>query len=214
MGGGRKAWELHQRLRRIRVTWWDDSVRLAPLVAAAAAVADLLLLGLLHVVSPGVDPMTRPVSEYAPGRVRVVGDDQDGGSRGGRYCACGGPAPRAGGDPGPGVGGSHDSAGCRSPEARHTALSGRCAGDARDHRRSDTQRAWESDVPLASLGGPPAIPNVDADGKPIGSRMLSGAGGTDSRSVDWERRRGVRLGPTCLPGLERDLAVSRRSSGA
>lgn len=59
--------ERHQPVRRIRVTWWDDSVRLAPLVAAAAAVADLLLLGLLHVVSPGVDPMTRPVSEYALG---------------------------------------------------------------------------------------------------------------------------------------------------
>jgi Protein of unknown function (DUF998) len=46
---------------------WDDSVHLAPVVAAAAAVADLLLLGLLHVISPEVDPLTRPVSEYALG---------------------------------------------------------------------------------------------------------------------------------------------------
>jgi hypothetical protein len=36
-------------------------------VAAAAAVVDLLLLGLLHVMSPEVDPVVRPVSEYALG---------------------------------------------------------------------------------------------------------------------------------------------------
>jgi hypothetical protein len=46
---------------------WDDSVHLAPVVAAAAAVANLLLLGLLHLISPEVDPLTRPVSEYALG---------------------------------------------------------------------------------------------------------------------------------------------------
>jgi hypothetical protein len=40
-------------------------MRLAAVVAAAAAVVNLLLLGLLHVVSPEVDPVTRPVSEYA-----------------------------------------------------------------------------------------------------------------------------------------------------
>jgi hypothetical protein len=34
---------------------------------AAAAVVDLLVLGLLHVVSPEVDPVARPVSEYALG---------------------------------------------------------------------------------------------------------------------------------------------------
>jgi Protein of unknown function (DUF998) len=49
----------------------DDSMRLAALIAAvAAAVAaavDLLVLGLLHVVSPEVEPVTRAVSEYALG---------------------------------------------------------------------------------------------------------------------------------------------------
>jgi hypothetical protein len=42
-------------------------MRLAAVVAAASAVLDLLVLGLLHVVSPEVDPLTRPVSEYALG---------------------------------------------------------------------------------------------------------------------------------------------------
>jgi Protein of unknown function (DUF998) len=42
-------------------------MRLAAVVAAAAAVVDLLVLGLLHVVSPEVDPTARPVSEYALG---------------------------------------------------------------------------------------------------------------------------------------------------
>jgi Protein of unknown function (DUF998) len=42
-------------------------MRLAAVVAAAAAVVDLVVLGLLHVVSPEVDPATRPVSEYALG---------------------------------------------------------------------------------------------------------------------------------------------------
>ena len=41
------------------------AARLPAGVAAAAAVVDLLVLGLLHVVSPEVDPVTRPVSEYA-----------------------------------------------------------------------------------------------------------------------------------------------------
>ena len=49
-------------------------MRLAALVAAvAAAVAaalDLLVLGLLHLVSPEVDPVSRPVSEYALGDFR------------------------------------------------------------------------------------------------------------------------------------------------
>jgi hypothetical protein len=40
---------------------------LASGVAAAAAVVDLLVLGLLHVLSPEVDPVDRPVSEYALG---------------------------------------------------------------------------------------------------------------------------------------------------
>ena len=40
---------------------------LAAGVAASAAVVDLLVLGLLHVVSPEVDPVARPVSEYALG---------------------------------------------------------------------------------------------------------------------------------------------------
>ena len=35
-------------------------MRLAAVVAAAAAVVNLLILGLLHVVSPEVDPVTRP----------------------------------------------------------------------------------------------------------------------------------------------------------
>ena len=42
-------------------------MRLAAVVAAAAAVVDLLVLGLLHLVSPEVDPVARPVSEYALG---------------------------------------------------------------------------------------------------------------------------------------------------
>ena len=41
------------------------AARRAAVVAAAAAVVDLLVLGLLHLVSPEVDPVTRPVSEYA-----------------------------------------------------------------------------------------------------------------------------------------------------
>src|ERR687897_1694581 len=49
------------------MTCWDDSMRLAPVVAAAAAVANLLLLALLHVLPSEVDPLTRPVSEYALG---------------------------------------------------------------------------------------------------------------------------------------------------
>ena len=44
-----------------------DFMRLAAIVAAAAAVVDLLVLGLLYVVSPEVDPVARPVSEYALG---------------------------------------------------------------------------------------------------------------------------------------------------
>jgi hypothetical protein len=43
------------------------AVRLPAVVAAAAAVVDLFVLGLLHVVSPEVNPVTRPVSEYALG---------------------------------------------------------------------------------------------------------------------------------------------------
>jgi Protein of unknown function (DUF998) len=43
------------------------AVRLPAAVAAAAAVVDLLVLALLHVVSPEVNPVTRPVSEYALG---------------------------------------------------------------------------------------------------------------------------------------------------
>ncbi len=42
-------------------------MRFAAGVAAAAAVVDLLVLGLLHVVSPEVDPVAHPVSEYALG---------------------------------------------------------------------------------------------------------------------------------------------------
>ena len=45
----------------------DDSMRLAALIAAVAAAVNLLVLGLLHVVSPEVDPVTRAVSEYALG---------------------------------------------------------------------------------------------------------------------------------------------------
>jgi hypothetical protein len=45
-------------------------MRLAAVVAAVAAVVNLLILGLLHVVSPEVDPVTRPVSEYALGEFR------------------------------------------------------------------------------------------------------------------------------------------------
>jgi Protein of unknown function (DUF998) len=50
-----------------RVTCSNDSMRLAALVAAVAAAVNLLVLGLLHVVSPEVDPVTRAVSEYALG---------------------------------------------------------------------------------------------------------------------------------------------------
>ena len=42
-------------------------MRLAAMIAAVAAAVDLLGLGLLHIVSPEVDPVTRPVSEYALG---------------------------------------------------------------------------------------------------------------------------------------------------
>jgi len=42
-------------------------MRFAAGVAAAAAIVDLLVLGLLHLVSPEVDPVARPVSEYALG---------------------------------------------------------------------------------------------------------------------------------------------------
>ena len=42
-------------------------MRVAAVVAAAAAVVDLLVLGLLHVMAPEVDPVARPVSEYALG---------------------------------------------------------------------------------------------------------------------------------------------------
>jgi hypothetical protein len=49
------------------VTCCDDSMHLADTIAAVAAGVDLLVLGLLHIVSPEVDPVTRPVSEYALG---------------------------------------------------------------------------------------------------------------------------------------------------
>ena len=42
-------------------------MRIAAMIAAVAAAVDLLGLGLLHIVSPEVDPVTRPVSEYALG---------------------------------------------------------------------------------------------------------------------------------------------------
>jgi hypothetical protein len=42
-------------------------MRIAAVIAAAAAVVDLFLLGLLHVIAPEVDPVTRAVSEYALG---------------------------------------------------------------------------------------------------------------------------------------------------
>lgn len=45
-------------------------MRLAALDAAVAAALDLLVLGLLHLVSPEVDPVSRPVSEYALGDFR------------------------------------------------------------------------------------------------------------------------------------------------
>lgn len=41
-------------------------MRLAAVVAAAAVV-DLLVLGLLHVLSPEVDQLARPVSQYGLG---------------------------------------------------------------------------------------------------------------------------------------------------
>jgi hypothetical protein len=45
-------------------------MHLAAMIAAFAATVDLLVLGLLHIVSPEVDPVTRPVSEYALGDFR------------------------------------------------------------------------------------------------------------------------------------------------
>ena len=42
------------------------AARLPAVVAAAAAVVDLLVLGLLHVVSPEVDPVTRPGERVCP----------------------------------------------------------------------------------------------------------------------------------------------------
>jgi hypothetical protein len=53
-------------------------MRLAALIAAVAAAVNLLVLGLLDVVSPEVDPVTRAVSEYALWRLRVVGHDRYG----------------------------------------------------------------------------------------------------------------------------------------
>jgi hypothetical protein len=49
-------------------------MRLAAFVAAVAAAVNLLVLGLLHVVSPEVDPVTR----VRPWGVRVVGHDRHG----------------------------------------------------------------------------------------------------------------------------------------
>ena len=48
------------------------AMRFAAVVAAAAAVVDVLVLGLLHVMSPEVDPVTRPVSEYALGDLSLI----------------------------------------------------------------------------------------------------------------------------------------------
>lgn len=56
-----------KRLQRFSMMCWDDSMRLAAMIAAVAAAVDLLVLGLLHLVSPEVDPVSRPVSEYALG---------------------------------------------------------------------------------------------------------------------------------------------------
>jgi hypothetical protein len=53
--------------RRVQPAAQERLMRIAAVVAAAAAAADLLVLVLLHVVSPDVDPVTRPVSEYALG---------------------------------------------------------------------------------------------------------------------------------------------------
>jgi hypothetical protein len=57
-----------------RVTCSNDPMRLAAFVAAVAAAVNLLVLGLLHVVSPEVDPVTR----VRPWGVRVVGHDRHG----------------------------------------------------------------------------------------------------------------------------------------
>ena len=46
---------------------WDGLMRIPSVVAAIAAATDLVILALLHVVSPEVDPVARPVSEYALG---------------------------------------------------------------------------------------------------------------------------------------------------
>ena len=70
---GGSSCDTSPRLQRVRVTCWDDSMRLAALVAAVAAALDLLVLELLHLVSPEVDPVSRPVSEYALGDFAVVG---------------------------------------------------------------------------------------------------------------------------------------------
>jgi hypothetical protein len=45
-------------------------MRVAAVIAAAAAVVDSLVLGLLHVMAPEVDPVARPDSEYALGDYR------------------------------------------------------------------------------------------------------------------------------------------------
>ncbi len=55
------------RAGTVRPACWDGTVRIPAAVAALAAAADLVILALLHVVSPEVDPVTRPVSEYALG---------------------------------------------------------------------------------------------------------------------------------------------------
>lgn len=45
----------------------DDIFRRATIVALAAAALDLIILAALHVLQPGVDPMTEPTSAYVHG---------------------------------------------------------------------------------------------------------------------------------------------------
>jgi hypothetical protein len=182
LNGARKgsASDTSPRLQHVRVTCWDDSMHLA----AVAAALDLLVLGLLHQVSPEVDPVSRPVSEYALGDFRWL-------ARSGRLLKVlrrsrsRGPAPRA----------SRRAAagGSRSPDTGHTAVSGRCAGDACDACGSDAQRARQRNFLPVSFGGPPAVPSAAAEGKSTHSRNRCGTGDCDGRSARGERRRGFGL---------------------
>jgi len=153
-------------------------------LAAVAAALDLLVLGLLHQVSPEVDPVSRPVSEYALGDFRWLATIRtlaEGVAAIALAMALRRTSRRAA------------AGGSRPPETGHTAVSGRCAGDACDACGSDAQRARQRNFLPVSFGGPPAVPSAAAEGKSTHSRNRCGTGDCDGRSARGERRRGFGL---------------------